>query len=173
MPTEATDLDMIVSTISVRERVCMSYLIATNAWLEIQIRNVHLFETKRAFSVILEIIAMVSLSLNMMTLQKGGSRPHRRSNTRLGRQPKRGTLIARLRNQHARPARAVTNASEVWWPFLQMRRQNVTGCCGLRTRGGQVLCGIYNEAWRCSPIVGCLCCGVIVFSLPFAFSETF
>jgi hypothetical protein len=46
------------------------YLISANTRLEIQIRNIHFFKTKRAFSIILEMIAMVSLSQNMVALLK-------------------------------------------------------------------------------------------------------
>jgi hypothetical protein len=65
---------------------------------------------------------MVNLSLDMVALRKDGSRLHRRSSTRLGRQPRRGTLIVRRKSQHVRLARAVMNENEVLWrTFLQMK----------------------------------------------------
>jgi hypothetical protein len=42
-------------------------LITTNTRLEVEIRNIHLLETKRAFSIVLDMIARVSILANMET----------------------------------------------------------------------------------------------------------
>lgn len=96
----------------------MEYLVTTNTRLEIKIRNVHFFKTKRTFGIILDIIAISYSPLWWHVQKKDGSQLHRRSSTRLGHQPKRETSIVRLKSQNARPARGAKNVSELWWrPF--------------------------------------------------------